>query len=150
MSIEEHQEFVVQPERNKHIVRLYIEELWNNLQYDLIDQILASNLLVHAPDGAQERGNQRFRQLIPYLRTAFPDLHLSIEQVIAEGDSVALRVRVTGTHQGEFAGFAPTRKALEFPEWFFMRLWDGKIVESWYLRDQEGLLQQLRQEQQTH
>ena len=147
MSIEEHQEFVVQTERNKHIVRLYIEELWNNLQYDLIDQILAPNLLVHAPDGTQERGNQRYRQVIPYLRTAFPDLHLSIEQVIAEGDSVAFRLGVTGTHKGEFAGLAPTGRVLEIPEWFFMRLWDGKIVESWYLRDQEGLLKQLGQEQ---
>ena len=147
MSIEEHQEFVVQAERNKHIVRLYIEELWNNLQYDLIDQILAPDLLVHAPDGTQELGNQRYRQVIPYLRTAFPDFHLSIEQVIAEGDSIAFRLVVTGTHKGEFAGLAPTGKALKIPEWFFMRLWDGKIVESWVLRDWYGLLQQLQQEQ---
>jgi len=143
MSVEEHKALA---ERNKDVVRRYTEELWNNLQYDLIDQVLASDVLAHAPDGTQEQGNQRFRQVIPYLRTAFPDLHISIEKMIAEDDHVAVRLRVKGTHQGDFAGMAPTGKVFEFPEWFFLRLWDGKIVEYWYLRDQEGLLQQLRHE----
>jgi steroid delta-isomerase-like uncharacterized protein len=142
MSVEERKALA---ERNKDVVRRYTEELWNNLQYDLIDQVLASDVLAHAPDGTQEQGNRRFRQVIPYLRTAFPDLHMTIEQMIAEDDHVAVRLRVTGTHQEDFAGMPPTGKVFAFPEWVFLRLWNGKIVEYWYLRDQERLLQQLRQ-----
>ena len=143
MSVEEQKTLAA---RNKDVVRRYVEELWNNLQYDLIDQVLASDVLAHAQDGTQEQGNQRFRQVIPDIRTAFPDLYISIEQMIAEDDHVAVRLRVTGTHQGDFAGMAPTGKVFEFPEWFFLRVRDGKIVEYWYLRDPQTLLQQLRQE----
>ena len=63
--------------RNKVIVRRYIEELWNDLQFDLVDEILAPDLVSHNPNGTLEHGNQRFRQVIPRLRTAFPDLHLT-------------------------------------------------------------------------
>ncbi len=129
--------------RNKEVVRLYINELWNNLRYELVEEILSPDLVSHASDGSVERGNQRFRQVIPLVRQAFPDLNLIIEEMVAEGDRVALRLRITGTHQGEFAGIAPTNNRVDVPEWFFIRLADGKIVETWYLRDQQMLLQQL-------
>jgi|688.fasta_scaffold410566_2 steroid delta-isomerase-like uncharacterized protein len=134
---------MIQSVQNKEVVRLYIEGLWNDLRYELIEQILAPDVVAHAADGSQELGRERFRQVIPYLRTVFPDLHLTIEEMVAEGDRVALRLRAKGTHKGEGFGVAPSGKALDLAEWFFMRLVDGKIVEYWYLRDHALLRQQL-------
>ena len=99
-----------QDEHNKEIVRLYVEGLWNDLQYDLIEQVLAEDVVAHAADGTQEHGRERFREVIPMLRKSFPDLYLDIEEMIAEGDRVALRLRVNGTHLGEAFGYGPTGK----------------------------------------
>jgi len=133
--------------RNKEIVRRYIEELWNGQQFELIDEILAPDLLSHNPDGTDEQGNQRFLQVIPGVRKAFPDLHLTIEDMVAEEDRVAYRLTIRGTHEGEFAGVAPTHKRVTATEMFIMRLSGGRIIESWYVRDQEGLIRQLREGQ---
>jgi steroid delta-isomerase-like uncharacterized protein len=134
---------MIQCVQNKEVVRLYIEGLWNDLRYELIEQILAPDVVAHAADGTQELGRERFRQVIPYLRTVFPDLHLTIEEMVAEGDRVAFRLRAKGTHKGEGFGVAPSGKTLDLAEWFFMRLVEGKIVEYWYLRDHALLRQQL-------
>jgi predicted ester cyclase len=131
-------------QRNKDVVRRYVDELWNDLRYGVIDQVLAPDVLAHAPDGTEERGSQRFRQLIPSIRKAFPDLHLTIDEMLAEGDRVALRLRIRGTHEGDFAGIAPTHRRVDAAEWFFVRLSGGRIVEYWYLRDQDRLLRQLQ------
>ena len=136
---------MTQPTQNKEVVRLYIEGLWNELRYELIEQILASDVVANAADGTQEVGRERFRQVIPYLRTVFPDLYLTIEEMVAEGDRVALRLRAKGTHKGEGFGISPSGKTLDLAEWFFMRLSDGKIIEYWYLRDHALLRQQLTQ-----
>lgn len=135
----------VGPERNKEIVRLYIDGLWNNLQYELIEQVLDSDVVAHAADGTEEVGRERFRQVIPSIRNALPDLHLAIEEMVAEGDRVAVRLRATGTHKGELFGIAPFGRVLDVPEWFFFQLSDGKIVEYWYLRDHALIQRQLTQ-----
>jgi predicted ester cyclase len=80
-------------EQNKKVVRLYIDGLWNELRYDLIEQVLAPGVVAHAADGTQELGRERFRQVIPTIRNAFPDLHLAIDEIVAEGDRVAVLVR---------------------------------------------------------
>jgi predicted ester cyclase len=129
---------------NKEVVTEYIDGLWNQLRYDLIDQVLSPTVVAHASDGTNERGSQRFHQVIPAVRSAFPDLHLTIEEMLAEGDRVAVRLRINGTHEGDFADLAPTHRRIDVQEWFFFRLADSRIVEYWYLRDQEGLLRQLR------
>lgn len=134
-----------QPKRNKEVVRQYIDGLWNNLRYELIEQVLAPNVVAHAADGTQEVGRERFREVIPRIRNGVPDLHLAIEEMVAEGDRVAVRLRTTGTHKGELFGVAPSGRVLDFPEWFFFRLSDGKIVEYWYLRDHALIQRQLTQ-----
>src|ERR1044072_3736899 len=93
---------------NKEVVKRYVDGLWNQLRYELIDQVFVPEVVAHAPNGMEERGSQRFHQVIPAVRKAFPDLHLTIDDVLAEGDRVAVRLRITGTHEGEFAGMAPT------------------------------------------
>jgi steroid delta-isomerase-like uncharacterized protein len=131
-------------EKQKAVIRLYIEELWNNRRFELIDTVLAPDLLAHNPDGTKIRGNQRFREVIPRIHKAFPDLHLTIEDMITEGDKVACRLTLEGTHQGEFAGILPTQRRIKVIGMYIMRLAEEKIVEYWWLRDQAGLLQQLQ------
>lgn len=133
--------------RNKEIIRRYIDEVWNGQQFALIDEILAPDLVCHEPDGTDVQGNQRFRQVIPMLRKAFPDLHLTIEELVAQEDRVAFQLTIRGTHEGEFAGIAPTHKRVTATEMFIMRLSGERIVEYWYVRDQAGLIRQLRAEQ---
>jgi steroid delta-isomerase-like uncharacterized protein len=129
---------------NKEVVRRYVEELWNGQRFELIDQVLTPDVVAHAVDGSVELGNQRFRQVIPRIRQAFPDLQLTIEEVVAEGDRVALRLRASGTHKGTLFGIEPSGRHLDQPEWFFFRLAGGKIAEYWYLRDHAEWRRQLQ------
>ena len=78
------------------------------------------------------------------LRSAFPDLHLTIEDQIAEGDRVVTRVTFRGTHQGEFNGIPPTGKPVEYSGIAIDRIADGKVVEMWHLANTLGLLEQIR------
>ena len=131
-------------EKQQAIVKLYVEELWNNCRFELIDTILAPNLLAHNPDGTETWGNQRFRETIPRIRKAFPDLHITIEDVMTENDKVACRLTLEGTHQGEYADILPTQRRIKVTAMYIMRLAEEKVVEYWWLRDQAGLLQQLQ------
>lgn len=76
-------------------------------------------------------------------RAAFPDMHDTIEDMLAEGDKVAVRVTVQGTHRGEFQGIAPTGRQISFAGFAIFRVVDGKIVENRALNDRQGLMQQL-------
>jgi predicted ester cyclase len=76
------------------------------------------------------------------LRRGFPDLHVQVEDLIAEGDKVVSRNTVTGTHQGEYMGLQPTGKSVTYDEIFIFRLANGRITESWGVVD---VLSQLRQ-----
>ena len=79
----------------------------------------------------------------PYLRTAFPDRVDVIEQVIAEGDTVGMRFRVTGTHRANFFGIPATGRKIDIYEIGILRIIDGRITEGWFMADEAGLLKQL-------
>jgi len=82
------------------------------------------------------------QSLAPFIN-AFPDLRLNIEDKIAEGDKVAVRVNITGTHKGEFQGISPTGKKVSFVGIDFLAITDGKITEEWVGIDTMGLMQQI-------
>ena len=77
------------------------------------------------------------------IRSAFPDLHVTIEDQIAEGDKVVTRVTFRGTHQGEFSGIAPTGKRVEYSGIAIDRIANGKVVEMWHISNMAGLLLQI-------
>ena len=77
------------------------------------------------------------------LRTAFPDLHFAIEDLIAEGDTVAGRLTMNGTHTGPLMGMPPTRRAIRQAHMHFVRFRDGKAIEHWGLRDDVGMMRQI-------
>jgi steroid delta-isomerase-like uncharacterized protein len=133
----------VSTEGNRAIFRRYIEEVWNQTNLELVDEIF-DRYISHQPDGSTlRRGPEDVKRFVGEFRTAFPDLRLSIEDQIAEGDKVVTRVTVRGTHHGKFRGMAPTGKEIELKGVTIFRFSpEGKVVESWDSYDQLSLMRQ--------
>ncbi len=130
-------------EELKAIVRRYIEEVWNNGNLALIDELFAPDWINHTPSIGQTAGREGLKQLIAGFRAAAPDLHLTINDMIAAGDRVVTRWTAQGTHQGEVLGVPPTGKLITGTAIVIDRIVDGRIVEHWAGRDDFGLYQQL-------
>ncbi len=128
-------------EENKALVRRYLAEVYNNKNMAAIDELMASNFVAHAygPPGDREG----YKQTVSMLFTGFPDYHLTVEDMVAEGDRVAVRFTWRGTHKGEFAGIGPTGKQVNVTAMTIHRISDGKVVETWGLVDRLGQMQQL-------
>jgi steroid delta-isomerase-like uncharacterized protein len=131
-------------DENKDISRRADEELFNRGNLSIADELFASNFVYHDPVSHEEwRGPESVKSYATMLRVAFPDLHQTIEEQIAEGDKVAYRWTARGTHQGEFMGIAPTGNRVEMTGISIARLIDGKIEEIWENYDALGMMQQL-------
>lgn len=119
-------------DENKDISRRADEELFNRGNLSIADELFASNFVYHDPVSHEEwRGPESVKSYATMLRVAFPDLHQTIEEQIAEGDKVAYRWTARGTHQGEFMGIAPTGNRVEMTGISIARLIDGKLEEIW-------------------
>ena len=114
---------------NKEIVRRVIDEIVNKGELSLVDEVLAGDYVYHFPTH-DIKGPEGFKEFVTSMRRAFPDLHVTIEDLIAEGDKVAARVIMRGTFEGELNGIAPTGRKLAFPEAVFVRFENGKEVEA--------------------
>jgi steroid delta-isomerase-like uncharacterized protein len=132
-------------EANKAIVVQLYEEIWNQGNLDLVDKLIAPNAINHDPQQPPgvPSGPQGLKAAVTILRSAFPDDHHTIEDLVAEGDKVVVRTTHTGTHQGSFFGLAPTGKHIANTSIHIFRIASGQIVEVWGNRDDLGLLQQL-------
>jgi steroid delta-isomerase-like uncharacterized protein/deazaflavin-dependent oxidoreductase (nitroreductase family) len=128
-------------EDNKELVRRFYAEGVHNPA--LFDELLAPTYVLHMPGGPPISGIEQAKQLMVAYTSAFPDLQLMTEDVVAEGDTVALRNTWRGTHQGAFQGLPPTGKHVTFSGSDFFRFVDGKIAEQWADLDALGLMQQL-------
>jgi steroid delta-isomerase-like uncharacterized protein len=132
-----------QTENTKHIDRI-IEEAWNNGNLEVIDELVASDYELHVPNAPKEfRGPEGFKEFVQMYRTAFPDLTLSVEDRVVEGDKIADRMVSRGTHEGELMSIEPTGKETEMMSMVIHHLEDGKVVADDGLLDNLGLLQQL-------
>ena len=116
-------------EENKEIVRRVIDEIVNKGDLSLAEEVLAANYIYHFPTH-DIHGPEGFKAFVTSMRRAFPDLYVSIIDLIAEGDKVAARVIMQGTFKGELNGISPTGKKLTFPEAVFVRFENGKEVEA--------------------
>ncbi len=131
-------------EENKAVVRRFIEEVWNNGNLDVIDELIAENHVDHDPAQAGSPGGpQGARAFVEMYRAAYPDTHIELGELIAEGDLVAGTWTATGTHQGELMGIAPTGRSVTLTGIGVDRVSGGKIVESWANYDALGMLAQL-------
>jgi steroid delta-isomerase-like uncharacterized protein len=131
-------------EENKAVVRRFIEEVWNSGNLAVIDELIAEDHVDHDPAQAGAPGGREgMRAFVQMYRSAYPDSHLELGEMIAEGDLVAAPWTATGTHQGELMGIAPTGKSVTVTGIGIDRVVDGKIVESWANYDALGMLAQL-------
>ena len=131
-------------EQNKAIVRRLFEELWNKDNLSVADQLFSPNYTHHDPSTPDfGRGPESERKRATLYRAAFPDLQLTIEDVIAEGETVMARWSCRGTHKGDLSGIAPTGKQFNISGVSIARLANGKLAEGWVNWDAQGLMQQL-------
>lgn len=133
---------IILSEQNKALVRRMFEEVWNERNLDVLDEICAPDYYGVGPYG-DERGPDGVKQGVTSRVAAFPDVHATIEDMIAEGDKVVCRVTFCGTHRGEFRGIAPSDKEVTWTGIWIYRVANGKLIERWHNWDLLGLLQQI-------
>jgi steroid delta-isomerase-like uncharacterized protein len=131
------------PEENKAQFRRTYEELLNGGNLAVAEELVATNFVNHEAPPGQDLGPESMRDVATMLRTAFPDLHFEIEELVAEGDTVAGRVTMRGTHEGPLMGMPATGRTVRQDHMHFVRFRDGKAVEHWGVRDDVTMMRQL-------
>jgi len=132
-------------EANKALVRRWFEEVWNQGREETIDELFATHAVGYGlgDTDVTTRGPAEFKIFANNLRGALPDVHMKIEDSIAEGDKVTVRLSVEGTHKGGHLGVAPTGRRIRIAGIVVVRISNGQIVEGWNSWDQLGLLRQI-------
>ena len=131
-------------EDNKALTRRFFEEVFNQKNLAVIDEQVSPDYVEHDPSVPQPvRGPEGLKQYFLMFRTAFPDSTMTIEDMIAEGDTVAVRHTYRGTHRGDLMGRPPTGKQVTVTAISIHKIVAGKFTESWINADNLGLLQQL-------
>ena len=131
-------------EGNKEIQRRMNDEVWGEGNLDLIGEYVAEDYVEHNTASPQAiHGPDGYRENVEMTRTAFPDMGVINEDLVAEDDRVAYRYTITGTHQGPVMGIEPTGEEVEISGMGIARIEDGKLVESWSNVDVMGLMVQL-------
>ena len=128
---------------NKALFRRFIEEVMNSKNPDKMDILIGENWVDHNPPPGTAPGLEGMKQMMGMFFAAFPDLQVTVDQLIAEGDIVAGRMITTGTHQGEFMGIAAKGKRMTISEMHMVRIENGKAVEHWGNSDDLAMMQQL-------
>lgn len=131
-------------EQSKATVRRIYDEVWNERRQDVAHDLIAYGAINYDTGlTAHPFGPEEMNGTVRRITAAFPDHHHAVEQIIAEGDSVAAHVTLTGTHEGEFMGIPPTGRRIEVTEIHIYRLEGGKAVEHRVGRDDLGAMRQL-------
>ena len=130
-------------EDNKSIARRVANDIISGGNLALADTIYASNYVYHGAGGLELRGPEGAKQLIGIYRTAFPDVVMTIDDLIAEGDKVVTRWTARGTHRGDLSGTAPTGRAVTVKGIIVSRFENGQIVEDVESFDELSMLQQI-------
>jgi steroid delta-isomerase-like uncharacterized protein len=121
-------------EENKAVLRRWFDEVWNNARADVIEELFDENGIAHglSDDPSNPiRGPRDYRPFYEAFRQGFPNLKVVIEDMVAEGDKVAARCSVRGSHEGDFLGRAATQSPVEITGMTIVRIDNGKIVEAW-------------------
>jgi steroid delta-isomerase-like uncharacterized protein len=129
-------------EANKELARRYPEAVATKGDIELIDELCTADVVDESPLGSLE-GPEELKQQMRMLRGAFSDFSATVEEVIAEGDIVAMRLTLRGTHDGDFMGFEPTGNTFEVSNMVFSRIEDGRIAKRWVVPDMFGMLSQV-------
>jgi steroid delta-isomerase-like uncharacterized protein len=130
-------------EENKAVLRSILEEIWNKGDLSRVNELMGVNHEYHATGGREFRGLEGLEPMVKMYRSAFPDYHVTIEDMIAEGDKVVCRYTEQGTHKGNLMDIPPTGKQYKMTGVIISRFAGGKEVEVWSYGDSHTLYQQL-------
>jgi len=128
-------------EENKAIVRGFAEQVWNEGRLDRFEAFILPDVVPHTGPAVTDANS--LKQGIATIRNAFPDIHIALDDALAEEDKVVARFTISGTHKGEFNGIPATGKQAVFSGITIYRLAGGKIAEFWTEVDNLGMMQQL-------
>lgn len=130
-------------EDNKALFERWFTDVVNANDYSKVDELLAPHYRAHFPGMPEAIDRDGHRGMVEFFAAAFPDWEEQIQDVIAEGDRVVLRVTAGGTHEGDFQGIAPTGETVQITGMGIARVENGRIAESWWEFDAIGLMTQL-------
>jgi steroid delta-isomerase-like uncharacterized protein len=131
-------------EANKAVIRRWWAAMNQGQGADVIDEVYAADYVLHDPTQPEPVvGTQGVHEFVAAVSAAFPDLHMIVEDLVAEGDRVVQRLTARGTHQGEFLGVPASGDAVTVWLIVISRIADGKVAEEWQLLDALGLMQQI-------
>ena len=128
-------------EGNKVVVLRYVEEVWNGHDLGAIDGLVSPDYFNHAASEGHRRDGAEAS--VGWMLSVFPDHRFDVEDVAADGETVALRGTMVATHEGELMGIAPTGKRVSAQQSHWFRVVDGKLAEHWAVRDDLSMLRQL-------
>ena len=133
------------PADNKALTRRWFEEVWNQGREATIDELLGPNGIAHglAEDGRDLPGPGEFRKFWRQFRSGIPDVRITVDQVIGEGDTTAVRFTAHGTHSGDGLGVKATGRKVRVTGIVMIRWKDGRIAEGWNEFDAAGLMRQI-------
>lgn len=131
-------------EQNKTVIRRYIEDVVNRGDLDLVDELYAEQVMFHMPFSPEPlHGPESIKQTVAGFRTAFSDLSLKIEDLVAEDDVVVAHLTASGTNDGEMMGMPATNQPARWSLVHLITFKDGKIIEDRAFVDRMGLMEQL-------
>ena len=130
-------------EENKAVIRRLFDEVYNDQNFDVLDELVAEDVVNHSVTEEHKHGIEGFKHVMEWLAAFMPDGRHELLDMIAEGDKVGCRVLVSGTQEGEVFGIPPTGKSFTAEHVHWHRVVGGKLVERWAVRDDLGMLIQL-------
>ena len=130
-------------EENKAVARRHVDEILNKGDLSAVDEFIAPNFVGHTFSGQEYKGPEGCKPILTMWRKAFPDIHYTIDDIVAEGDNVVVRMTITATHTGDLISISPTGKKINIPVTYFFRFAEGKEVEATAYADGLTLFQQL-------
>jgi predicted ester cyclase len=135
---------MVATEDSKALMWRITEEIWNKGRLELIDELIAEDLVDHVElQGLEGTGRARYRASVEITRAAFPDYQNPLDFVLADGAFAVSYGRSKGTHQGEYLGIPPTGRSFDVPTFGILRFANGQAVERWGMSDNLAIVQQL-------
>jgi predicted ester cyclase len=133
-------------DQNKFIYRRYIEEIFNEGRLEKLNEFVPPDYVLHDAPHGMPSGPEVIKYIVAMFRGAFPDLKITLDDLIVEGDLVAARSTLRGTHRGMIFGIPATGRAVTMPGLTMVRISGGRVCESWVRNDVMGLMSQLRSE----
>ena len=130
-------------EQNKALMRCFYDEVFNKGNLGTVNELCAPNFVDHTSPPGADPGAEGVKQIIGMYRSAFPDIRVTVEEMVAEGDTVVSRTTMRGTHAGDLMGIPPTGKQVTMRGLDLVRIAGGKATEVWHHDEELALFAQL-------